>query len=739
MTTLFLTVFNLGIVATWLILAVMLLRPFLKKMPKWITCALWMIVGLRLICPLSIESPFSLIPKAALPALETVETGTAFETEAVTSDGVNTSPGTDSNMTAAAPDEIPNTDAGLNAAIPGKVPSTNFGADTTTIRSSGIKTVFTTLLPALSILWVMGVLAMLAYLIGSYLHLNKSLATATRLRDNVWESEYVKSPFILGILRPRIYIPYHLSEDSLSMVLAHENAHLKRRDHILKFGFFLILAIYWFHPLVWVSYSLLCKDIELACDEKVVLSMNSAERTRYSRALLECEIKNRALRACPLAFGEVGVKERVLRVKFYKKPAFWIVLTVLLAGLALVICFFTIPAGDSEKDISNTGNSNNAVVDGDNPEIDNSPGEEASPETDNRKDAPSDNITNLTPMVATPSEDTSTGADGASLYYADKEKLIYGGYFGLFVRDRETKQNIRSLDLEPIGCNFTQGDNYCEIRISADGNKIYLRPMADQILYTYSIEENTLTSQPSSVSIGDNPELTLYPLQENSKTATYMEGNAGQTIRIVEKGTFGSIAFMEYFVNPDLLELTTGDFDGYNTIFAYNGYQYRFLLDMNLDNLSLQVNPKEETLYTSPNTTLLAAPVLVMDGEKTLELGKIHGYSFLYPCENLVEPKMAEGNQFCGQIASYGKNELLIKEADAVDMDTYLDFRNIAEEETSYILAEDVEFIVLDIQFINTEVTYERFLEHLNRSPEKFYYFFEKDGKIIQIWEPYIP
>lgn len=315
----FLKCINLSISAGWLILAVLLLRLAFRKAPRWICCFLWMLVGLRLLCPISLQSPLSLIPSA-----ETIPGNIMQSPAPAISSG------------------IPAVDAQLNPMISASfAPSPEASANPLQIITY-----------IAARLWLIGILIMLLYLMGSFICLRLKMRTATRLRDNIRQSEFAGSPFILGIFRPQIYVHYNLNGEELAHVLAHEQAHLARRDHLLKPLGFLILSVYWFHPLVWASYLLFCKDIELACDEKVIRSLDDARRKAYSLTLLSCaETKTShrtehrsAISACPLAFGELNVKERVLRIKNYRRPAPILVIAAIAVCAVTAFCFLTSPA-----------------------------------------------------------------------------------------------------------------------------------------------------------------------------------------------------------------------------------------------------------------------------------------------------------------------------------------------------------------------------------------------------------
>lgn len=321
MEAVFLKVLNMSISAGWLIAAVLILRLLLKKAPKQITCVLWAFVAVRLACPVSLETVFSLIPSA-----ETVSSDIVY----------SDSPAIDSG--------IPVIDNVLNPAI-GQVfaPKPENSANPLQIW-----------IPVASVVWLAGVLIMAGYALVSYGRLRRRLRTAVPLEDNIRICDEVAAPFIFGLIRPRIYLPSHRAEAEEEYILAHERAHLKRRDYLWKPLGFGLLAIYWFHPLVWVSYILFCRDIELACDEKVIRDFDLEERKAYSRALLDCSVSAGREMACPLRFGEVGVKERVKSVLNYKKPGLWLILgAILLCGLTAV-CFLTNPGGEEETASSRT-------------------------------------------------------------------------------------------------------------------------------------------------------------------------------------------------------------------------------------------------------------------------------------------------------------------------------------------------------------------------------------------------
>lgn len=310
MSEVFLKAVNMSISAGWLVLAVLALRLLLKRAPRWIPVLLWGIVAVRLMFPFSVESALSLIPSAETIPLDI---------------GMNTTPTIHSGVSS------------INAVVNPIISHSNTPAPGASVNPLQIT------IAILANIWVLGVLAMLLYTAVSYMSLRRKLATATCLEGNVFRSENVSSPFVLGILKPRIYLPYSLEGQNRDHVVAHERAHIRRKDHWWKPLGFLLLSIYWFHPLMWVAYILLCRDIELACDEKVIAELGSEQRADYTQALVACSVGRRSIAACPLAFGEVGVKERVKSILNYRKPAFWIIVTAVLTCAAVAVCFLTDP------------------------------------------------------------------------------------------------------------------------------------------------------------------------------------------------------------------------------------------------------------------------------------------------------------------------------------------------------------------------------------------------------------
>ena len=312
MSELFLKIVNMSISASWVVIAVLALRFCLKKAPKWVNVLLWGIVAARMVFPFSIESVLSLIPSA-----ETISPTIMMEQSPSVQTGV------------------PALNHVINPVISGSfTPAPGASANPLQIW-----------IPVLAGIWLFGIVALFLYSAVSYCRLRRKVCEAVILRDNIYQSENVCSPFVLGIIRPKIYLPYHMDSREVGHVIAHEQTHIRRKDHWWKPLGFLLLTIHWFNPLMWLSYVLLCRDIELACDEKVIGKMGNAQRADYTQALVACSVDRRLIAACPLAFGEIGVKERVKSVMNYKKPAFWIVLASVIVCAVIAVCFLTNPIG----------------------------------------------------------------------------------------------------------------------------------------------------------------------------------------------------------------------------------------------------------------------------------------------------------------------------------------------------------------------------------------------------------
>lgn len=307
----FLHLINVSVMASWLVLAIVLFRLVFKKAPKYITCALWALVAIRLIFPISIESPTSLIPSE-----ETIPLEIEYSQNPTIDTGINS----------------------LNIAI-NPIIQDNF------TPPDGLTSMNPIQLPIYigAYLWQMGIVAMVLYALISYIRIKFKVRERVKTEKNIYICDRIPSPFILGIIRPSIYLPSHLSEEDTAFVIAHEKAHIKRLDFIWKPLGYILLTIYWFNPCLWLGYILLCRDIEYACDEKVIKDLTLTDKKIYSETLLNLSIHRPYVTACPLAFGESGVKSRIKSVLNYKKPAFWVTLVAIVLCVVMAVCFLTNP------------------------------------------------------------------------------------------------------------------------------------------------------------------------------------------------------------------------------------------------------------------------------------------------------------------------------------------------------------------------------------------------------------
>ena len=316
MAAVFLKLLNLSISASWLVLAVLVLRLVSKRSPKWMNVLLWGIVALRLVLPFSVESALSLIPSAETVSPAAVQ----FDPAPTITSGVSV------------------IDNAVNPSL-----SEHFSA----VPTASVNPLYVWTEIA-GWVWLIGLGAMLLYALVSYLRLRRRVSVSLPIQDHIYLCDAISSPFILGVVKPRIYLPSGLDEVQRQNVLSHERAHLARRDHWWKPLGFALLAVYWFNPVLWLAYALLCRDIELACDERVIRTMDESAVKTYSTVLLACSMPRKAVITCPLAFGEVGVKERVQNALHYKKPAFWVVAASVAVCVVVAVCFLTNPPTDTD-------------------------------------------------------------------------------------------------------------------------------------------------------------------------------------------------------------------------------------------------------------------------------------------------------------------------------------------------------------------------------------------------------
>ncbi len=310
MSTVFLKVLNMSIAASWLVLAALCARLLLRRAPGWVACLLWAMVAVRLVCPFSFESAFSLIPGS-----ETVPQNIAVSA-------------------------VPSIDSGVRAVNRAVNPVIlHFFAPDAAAGEYPLRR----LIPAVAAVWLAGTAVTLLYGFVGYMKLRKAVSASIPAGEHVMVCDEIAAPFILGVLKPMIYVPSSICGQTLECVIRHENAHLKHRDQIWKPLGFLLLSVYWFNPLCWLAFILLCRDIETACDERVIRDMDKDAKAAYSQAILECSFPGKTFAAYPLAFGEAGVKGRVKNVLAYKKPSFWTILIAVIVCIISAACLLTDP------------------------------------------------------------------------------------------------------------------------------------------------------------------------------------------------------------------------------------------------------------------------------------------------------------------------------------------------------------------------------------------------------------
>lgn len=369
MSVLFLKLLNMSIVASWTILAVLVLRLLLKKAPKWIVCLMWAIVGIRLIVPVSFESVFSLLPTTEPIPQDILEQSEGAEHVSKEQGGMSFVSDGDGPVFYVSQEEI---EGEVSFFETSREPSVILGTESNPQTEKPTEDITTRLLSLASVVWILGMIGMAIYAIYSYLRIYVRVRSSVLVDKNAYISDEIDTPFILGVFRPRIYMPSALRDEEQKHVLAHERAHLTRLDHIWKPLGYAVLTVYWFNPLIWLAYYLLCKDIEFACDERVIKKLDASEKVAYTTTLLQCSVPRKLITACPLAFGELKTKERIKTVLHYKKPAIWIMILALTACLIFSVAFLTDPkdsayAGtttsetQSETDASQNYDSENSI------------------------------------------------------------------------------------------------------------------------------------------------------------------------------------------------------------------------------------------------------------------------------------------------------------------------------------------------------------------------------------------
>lgn len=412
MSELFLSVLNMSLTASYVILFVILVRLLLKKAPKVISYALWSVVAFRLITPFSFESIFSLMPR-----------------------NTNSVP---------IPHDI----------IYQQSPQINSGievVDTFVSQSLPVPTIGASVNPLQiyieigAYIWILGIIVLLIYSLVSVFRLKKQLKSAQLIEQNIFEAKNLKTPFVLGLINPKIYLPVGLSKEERNYILLHEQTHIHRKDHIIKTLAFIILSIHWFNPFVWVAFMLMSADVELSCDERVLKEINEDVKKPYANSLLSLATGRHILNGSPLAFGEGNIKGRIKNVLNYKRPRFWVIVFSIIIVIAVVAGLMVNPKAATIK-----------------------------------------------PTTPEFSPEQIVGVDMVQLDYASDDIVIFHDYFGMFVYDLNSLRIVRSLDLKPLNCHQTQGDNYCDVSVSLDGNTVQLHPIGSENMFVYTVSDNTL-------------------------------------------------------------------------------------------------------------------------------------------------------------------------------------------------------------------------------------------------------
>lgn len=439
MSKLFITILNMSFTASYVILFVMLVRILLKKAPKVISYALWGVVAFRLIIPFSFESIFSLLPRNtnAVPILRDIIYQPSPQINSVI--------------------EV------VDSFISESFPAPTIGASVNPLQIYKEIGAY---------IWILGIMVFLIYSLVSVLLLKRQLKSAQLIEKNIYEAKNLKTPFVLGLIRPKIYLPVGLNVEERGYILLHEQTHIHRKDHIIKILTFLILSIHWFNPLVWIAFRLISTDMEFSCDEQVLKEINEDVKKPYANSLLSLAAGKYILNDITLAFGEGNIKGRIKNVLNYRKPKFWVIASSIIIVTAVGIGLMVNPKVkglDESGRITDFAQRNNNSI---SPQIILEP---TAPELSLKQDL---------------------GVVMPELDYASDDIVIFHGYFGLFVYDLNTLQIIRSIDLKPLNCQQPQGGNACDVSISVDGNTVYLHPMESKNMYIYTVSSHTLQEAP---------------------------------------------------------------------------------------------------------------------------------------------------------------------------------------------------------------------------------------------------
>ncbi len=463
---------------------------------------LWIVAFVRLLCPFTWESGYSFLPTN----MEPVKVGTEDLTKQKQTN----------------PDQYKGSQA--NEGQQGKLqqgqtlPYDVRQAERSS--SNGIE--------ILQVIWLIGILFFLVRGLYTYIRLNKKLIDSQRIGKNRYLSDHLETAFVMGICKPKIYLPSMLEEKEAEYICMHEQVHIKRKDHLIKLLAYAITILHWFNPFVWLAYICLDQEMEMSCDEYVMKHHKEDIRKDYATSLLRLSVGRKRLSGVPLAFGEGNVKKRIKHVLQYKKPLLAVAGGVFLCCVILAVFAFSSPRGETTK---------KEVVN----EKQEMKGKEETKQNPTQNNVVINEVIEKKAPVL--KKGMTLGADGPDLDYCEGNQLIFHGYFGLFVYDLEKQQMRSAIDLASIGCDKTQGDSYCEVTVSKDGNEIYLHPMNESYMFVYSIKDDQLIKKE-----WNNDNLVYTGLQDNYELAG--SGNGFYSIQKVHYSN-GEYAYDGYLYASD--------------------------------------------------------------------------------------------------------------------------------------------------------------------------------------------
>lgn len=461
MEAVFLQILNMSITGGYIIIAVMLLRFFLKKAPKKYSYLLWSVCAFRLCCPVSFKNMFSIfnlkffsMPADSGAAIEHIPQNIGMMQIPEVSTGLNS------------------LDNAVNSSLPAAAPAASANPMQIIVFIAAV-------------IWIMGIAALLLYSIISYIMFRVKLRNSIIYKKNVYQSDKIRSPFVFGLINPKIYIPFGIAENEIDYVLSHEQYHIKRRDYIIKPTAFLILTLHWFNPLCWIAFILMSCDMEMSCDEKV-LSNGRATSKEYSKSLLAFAVNKRPLSPCPLAFGETRIKGRIKNILKYRKPKIYVsIISVILCAVAIIAC------------ASNPKNDNSEI---------------------------SYNNLKMSDEALTEFCENNLGAIMANIDYADSEKIVFHYNDAVFVYNHQTAIIEKCFDINNLNCaRFQQGDYGADMIVSADGKEALLVNYGsyDENFKNYIINLESGSAKETKKTELSNP---FFSFAETSTTVTDAKG-----------------------------------------------------------------------------------------------------------------------------------------------------------------------------------------------------------------------